>query len=339
MELFRELFASLSQAAEVVHGLLEDGEDAAGACKGLMELANRRWSDMVGDYRDDITATVVRLPFLPPAATAAAAAVEASVARSRESSEVGALMDGATTSTASADDVAASHRRVDAASAQPQAARGAEDSKTGGNGRGSVVGIRDVASGTGECLAASPELSAVTAGTVAAAAAAAAMTPEPAASVRVGGDDGMVLKRTPAVTPEDESEDNRSDVDDKDSSCGEGSVADAAEITRLLSAISEVMVAEPEIDADAIAAVPASGVATPTPTSVLSPSRALSTVTSGHRRIVDPQDKDDVEDEEWDWEFGARENREPSREMREASREFPSGSLDVLAVGRDALEN
>lgn len=314
MPTLSKTFSSLSQAAEVVHGLLEDGEDAAGACKGLMELANRRWSDMVGDYRDDITATVVRLPFLPPAAAAAAAAVDASAVRSRESSKVGALIDGATTSTASADDVAASHRRVSVASAQPQAA-----SKTGGNGHGSVVGIQDVASGTGDCLAE-------------------AMTPEPAASVRVGGDDGMVLKRTPAVTPEDESEDNRSDFDDKDSSCGEGNVADTTEITRLLSAISEVMVAEPEIETDAIAAVPASGVATPTPASVLSPSRALSTastVTSSHRRIVETQ----VEDDEWDWEFGARENREPSREMREASREFPSGSLDVLAFDKDALDS
>ncbi|CAM9842223.1 unnamed protein product [Choristocarpus tenellus] len=34
-----------------------------------MELANRRWSEMVGDYRDDITATVVCLPFLPPPAS------------------------------------------------------------------------------------------------------------------------------------------------------------------------------------------------------------------------------------------------------------------------------
>lgn len=336
-----------------MHSLLEDGEDAAGACKGLMELANRRWSDMVGDYRDDITATVVRLPFLPPAAAAAASAVDASTDRSRESSEVGAMMDRAehsltsTTSVASAEDVATSHRRVDAGSAQPQVARATKDSRTGESGRGSVVGIRDVASGTGECLASSPALSAVTtvaAGTVAATAA--AMIPEPAASVRVGGGDGLVLTRTPVVTPEDESEDNRSDVDDKDSSCGEGSVEDSAEITRLLSAISEVMVAEPKIDTDAIAAVPASGVAAPTPTSVLSPSRALSTVstvTSRHQRIVETQDKklgegEDV-GEEWDWEFGARENREPSREMREASREFPSGSLDALAVGRDALES
>lgn len=64
----------------MVQGFLDKGEDAAGACKGLMELANRRWSDMVGDYRDDITATVVRLPYLPPAAAAAASAVAAATA-------------------------------------------------------------------------------------------------------------------------------------------------------------------------------------------------------------------------------------------------------------------
>ena len=78
-----ECFSVLSaQAAEVVQGFFEKGEDAAGACKGLMELANRRWSDMVGDYRDDITATVVRLPFLPAAAAAEALAMHASTAES-----------------------------------------------------------------------------------------------------------------------------------------------------------------------------------------------------------------------------------------------------------------
>lgn len=69
------------KAVELIGASLDRGEDAASACKGLMELANRRWSDMVGDYRDDITATVVRLPFLPPPAAAAASAV-AAVAKS-----------------------------------------------------------------------------------------------------------------------------------------------------------------------------------------------------------------------------------------------------------------
>lgn len=68
------------KAADVVKALLDQGEDAASACKGLMELANRRWSEMVGDYRDDITATVVRLPFLPPGASAAAAAAASAAA-------------------------------------------------------------------------------------------------------------------------------------------------------------------------------------------------------------------------------------------------------------------
>ncbi|CAM9699077.1 unnamed protein product, partial [Scytosiphon promiscuus] len=71
-------FIDNQEASEVVQGFFDRGEDAAGACKGLMELANRRWSDMVGDYRDDITATVVRLPFLPPAAAAEALAMNAS---------------------------------------------------------------------------------------------------------------------------------------------------------------------------------------------------------------------------------------------------------------------
>lgn len=72
---FSQSFCAV-QAAEVVQKFLNMGEDAAGACKGLMELANRRWSIKVGDYRDDITATVVLLPFLPPSAVASAIAVE-----------------------------------------------------------------------------------------------------------------------------------------------------------------------------------------------------------------------------------------------------------------------
>ncbi|CAM9655407.1 unnamed protein product [Ectocarpus sp. 8 AP-2014] len=42
------------------------------------------------------------------------------------------------------------------------------------------------------------------------------------------------------------------------------------------------------------------------------------------------------EGEEWEWDFGARENRQPSREIREASKEFPSGSLDALVAGADS---
>ena len=287
--------STFSQAAEIVHVLLEKGEDAAGACKGLMELANRRWSDMVGDYRDDITATVVRLPFLPPADITSAAAVNAIAKRKL-----------------AADDQPASQGRAKL-TAHPSDAQGeCLDSLVGSLGPnvgGSASNLAtEASSGSGEGL---------TAGTKAAA----VVTSEGAA---VTEGDGAILTLTPTVTPGDDN----GGKDDGSDSCGgrEGVKEETVEMTRLLSAISEAITAKTEVSECAPVAP---------------------TATLGHAVAASAQNDDDEErekgmcdeGEEWEWDFGARDNREPSREMREASREFPSGSLHALAVGRKALED
>jgi protein phosphatase PTC2/3 len=41
------------------------------ACKAVMELANQRWSERVGIYRDDITCVIIRLPVTAHTAAAA----------------------------------------------------------------------------------------------------------------------------------------------------------------------------------------------------------------------------------------------------------------------------
>lgn len=53
-------FISSQEAVQVVHDNLHRG--VAQACQALIENAAARWRDVEGDYRDDITALVIRLP-------------------------------------------------------------------------------------------------------------------------------------------------------------------------------------------------------------------------------------------------------------------------------------
>ena len=55
-------FVSSQEAVEVVAKHLSEG--ATRACQALIETAAARWHDEEGDYRDDITALVVRLQHL-----------------------------------------------------------------------------------------------------------------------------------------------------------------------------------------------------------------------------------------------------------------------------------
>jgi len=57
-------FITSQEAVDVVGSHLSRYDDATKACQALMELAAERWHDEEGDYRDDITALVVRLPLL-----------------------------------------------------------------------------------------------------------------------------------------------------------------------------------------------------------------------------------------------------------------------------------
>jgi serine/threonine protein phosphatase PrpC len=57
-------FISSQEAVDLVGGHLAHHNDATKACQALMELAAERWHEEEGDYRDDITALVVRLPLL-----------------------------------------------------------------------------------------------------------------------------------------------------------------------------------------------------------------------------------------------------------------------------------
>ena len=56
---------------------LAEGKECHGACQELIEIASERWAEEEGDYRDDITAIVIKLPlpfqFPPMAATASTA--------------------------------------------------------------------------------------------------------------------------------------------------------------------------------------------------------------------------------------------------------------------------
>lgn len=55
-------FVSSEEAVQVVAGNLNRG--ATRACQSLIETAAAKWHEEEGDYRDDITALVVRLPLL-----------------------------------------------------------------------------------------------------------------------------------------------------------------------------------------------------------------------------------------------------------------------------------
>ena len=46
---------------EIVDKCFQDGMGASDACKELIRAATEKWKEHEGDYRDDITAMVVRL--------------------------------------------------------------------------------------------------------------------------------------------------------------------------------------------------------------------------------------------------------------------------------------
>jgi len=55
-------FIPAQEAGELVWGVLQSGGAASEATRLLIETASRRWIESEGDYRDDITATVISLP-------------------------------------------------------------------------------------------------------------------------------------------------------------------------------------------------------------------------------------------------------------------------------------
>ena len=54
-------FVSSSEAVEIVDKCFQEGMGASDACKELIRVAMGKWKEMEGDYRDDITAIIVRL--------------------------------------------------------------------------------------------------------------------------------------------------------------------------------------------------------------------------------------------------------------------------------------
>ncbi|CAB1120998.1 unnamed protein product [Ectocarpus sp. CCAP 1310/34] len=335
-------------ASEIVQGFFDRGEDAAGACKGLMEMANRRWSDMVGDYRDDITATVVKLPFLPPAAAAEALVMNVASANEGDATAASAVAAGeeeaaavATTSSPSAAAGEEVENRSDGAEVEDSGARDTADPDGGSSGDALVGqggatgtelqrdgGYEDQERGHGAAVAA------------------------------VAGRGGAAVSG--GLTPTTEGA-TRADVSqDKD-----GGGGDHDEAGNNVKGFSEI----PE---EALAARMAGEDGSPAPLLAPAFSPALPTAAAGTRESVKTYDDDDDDDddddeadastqvgaeffddmgeddgeglgeeegeegEEWEWEFGARENRQPSREIREASKEFPSGSLDALVAGADS---
>lgn len=59
-------FLSSAEAVSLVAGHLNAGEGSSKACQSLIVTAARKWQENEGDYRDDITALVVRLKDLFP---------------------------------------------------------------------------------------------------------------------------------------------------------------------------------------------------------------------------------------------------------------------------------
>jgi protein phosphatase PTC2/3 len=85
-------FVSTQEAVDTAHAVLtaaaantsyssstsasSSSDDAvSAACKAVMELANQRWSERVGIYRDDITCVLIRLPVAAHTAGSAEAQV------------------------------------------------------------------------------------------------------------------------------------------------------------------------------------------------------------------------------------------------------------------------
>ncbi len=54
-------FISSAEAVAIIQKCFDDGMGASDACETLIKEAMEKWKEMEGDYRDDITAIVVRL--------------------------------------------------------------------------------------------------------------------------------------------------------------------------------------------------------------------------------------------------------------------------------------
>ncbi|CAM9423220.1 unnamed protein product [Ectocarpus fasciculatus] len=325
-------------ASEIVQGFFDRGEDAAGACKGLMEMANRRWSDMVGDYRDDITATVVKLPFLPPAAAAEALVMNVATANEGGATAASTIASGeeeaaaiSATSSPSAAREEAENRSdgvvcvvEDTAEVQDSDARDAA-SPDGGCSGDALVGE---GGGTGTELRRDGEYEEQERGHGAAVAA-------------VADDGGAAVSEVLAPASEGAT---RADVS-KDEETGDvkgfSDIPEEALAARMTGAGGST--APPLAPAFSPAAVPTAAAAGAGESATTDDDEGDVSTQEGADFFDDMEEDDEEglggkgeEGEEWEWDFGARENRQPSREIREASREFPSGSLDALVAGADS---
>ena len=55
-------FIYSQEAVDIVSASLREGKNVTEACQDLINQASQRWVEEEGDYRDDITAVVIRLP-------------------------------------------------------------------------------------------------------------------------------------------------------------------------------------------------------------------------------------------------------------------------------------
>lgn len=64
-------FIYSQEAVDIVSKSLREGNNVTQACQELIEQAAQRWAEEEGDYRDDITAVIIKfpLPYLAAAPT------------------------------------------------------------------------------------------------------------------------------------------------------------------------------------------------------------------------------------------------------------------------------
>lgn len=55
-------FIYSQEAVDIVSGVLREGRTVTEACQELIEQSAQRWVEEEGDYRDDITAIIIRFP-------------------------------------------------------------------------------------------------------------------------------------------------------------------------------------------------------------------------------------------------------------------------------------
>lgn len=56
-------FIYSQEAVDIVAKSLKEGMNVTEACQELIQQAAQRWAEEEGDYRDDITAVVIRFPW------------------------------------------------------------------------------------------------------------------------------------------------------------------------------------------------------------------------------------------------------------------------------------